>query len=94
VSGLYSCGCKPLSKLPKYCVIGGAGNASCWGGSAGAGCIGGGGGNPGINPCVVACANVKTGVDVVVSRHNEKRPGCSLYNLYRLLIVSFVGIVF
>ena len=32
----------------------------------------------GINPCDVACANVNTGVAVVVSRHKENLPGCAL----------------
>ena len=32
----------------------------------------------GINPCDVACANVHTGVAVVVSRHKENLPDCAL----------------
>jgi hypothetical protein len=58
---LVTCGC--ISSTHS----GGAGNAGC----------GGGGGRPGINFCVVGCASVKTGVAVVLSRHKEKRPGCS-----------------
>ncbi len=93
VSGFFekSCGAKPLIKSPKFTVIGGAGSANCCCGCVA--CIGGGGGGgggatgvsvicgvgkPGINPCDVACANVSTGVAVVVSRHNENLPGCAL----------------
>jgi hypothetical protein len=57
---------------------GGAGNANCCCG--GGICAGGGIGCviPGINPSDVACASVITGVEVVLSRHNENLPGCSL----------------
>ena len=65
---------------PKFNVIGGAGNACCGGGAVICGSCGGAVicGSCGINPCDVACANVKTGVEVVVSRHKENLPGCAL----------------
>jgi hypothetical protein len=71
LSPLKSCGCKALIKYPKFNVTGGAGNACCDGGAVICGSCGGAVicGSSGINPCDVACANVSTGVEVVVSRH-------------------------
>ncbi len=74
---------KPRIKSPKFTVIGVGGAGNHCGGAGNAGCCCCcccccGAVIVGWFICVITWACVITGVAVVLSRHNEKRPGCSL----------------